>query len=357
MTQLYKKLVIKIGSNVLTREDGLLDMSRMAHLTGQIANLRKQGVQVLLVSSGAVAAGRGVVNMPEKTDAVARRQVWAAVGQVRLMQTYNELFALHGTLCSQVLVTKEDFRDRLHYINLRSCFAALLQHDILPIVNENDVVSVTELMFTDNDELAGLIAAMVDADALLILTNVDGIFNGNPAHANTVLIPEIESGMDLSKYISTEKSNFGRGGMLTKANIAKKVAKLGIAVHLANGRTNDILLRIIEGEKQGTFFKPQRKADKIKKWIAYTDGFTKGIVYLNEGAKTVLLSDKAHSLLPVGIVKIKGEFEKGDIIRLMDENENLIGLGMAQYSSEKALEKIGKQKQIPLVHYNYLFVL
>jgi glutamate 5-kinase len=357
MTTDYKKIVIKIGSNVLTREDGLLDMSRMAHLTGQIATWRKQGIEIILVSSGAVASGRGVIALPEKTDAVSRRQIWAALGQVKLMQTYNELLALHGTICSQVLVTKDDFRDRLHYINIRNCFSALLQHNILPIVNENDVVSVTELMFTDNDELAGLIATMIDADALIILTNVDGIYNGNPNDAQTCVIKTIESSGEVAKYITTEKSNFGRGGMLTKVNIAQKVAKLGIAVHLANGKKNDILSLILQGNAEGTFFKPQRKTDKIKKWIAYNDGFTKGIVYVNDGAKKVLLSDKAHSLLPIGITKIEGEFEKGDIIRLLDSQNKLLGLGMAQYSSEKAHEKVGKQKQTPLVHYNYLVIV
>ncbi len=352
----YQKIVIKIGSNVLTQANGLLDFSRMAHLTGQLAALRKEGIEIILVSSGAVASGRGAVQLPEKTDAVARRQIWAAVGQVKLMQSYNELFAFHQTVCSQVLVTKEDFRDRLHYINIKNCFAALLQHDILPIVNENDVVSVTELMFTDNDELAGLIAAMVDADALFILTNVDGIYNGNPTLPTSKVITEIDSHTDLSKYISTQKSDFGRGGMLTKANIARKVAKLGIAVHLANGKKDDVLLALANGTGEGTFFKPQRKADNIKKWIAYADGAAKGMVYINEGAKEALLASKAHSLLPVGITKIEGTFEKGEIIRIADQEGQLIGLGVAQYHAEKAQERIGKQKQKPLVHYDYLFV-
>jgi glutamate 5-kinase len=352
----YRKIVIKIGSNVLTQANGLLDFSRMAHLTGQLANLRREGIEIILVSSGAVASGRGAVQLTEKADAVARRQIWAAVGQVKLMQSYNELFALHQTVCSQVLVTKEDFRDRLHYINIKNCFSALLQHNILPIVNENDVVSVTELMFTDNDELAGLIAAMIDADALLILTNVDGIYNGNPALATSQVIREIEPDADLAKYINTQKSDFGRGGMLTKANIARKVAKLGIAVHLANGKKDDILLSLLHEETEGTFFKPQRKADNIKKWIAYADGAAKGMVYVNEGAKIALTSDKAHSLLPVGIIKIEGMFEKGEIIRIADSEGQLIGLGVAQYNSEKAKEKVGKQKQKALVHYDYLFV-
>jgi len=358
MENTTKKIVIKIGSNVLTQTNGLLDLQRMESLVAQVAALRQAGRQVVLVSSGAVAAGRGIVQLPDKAEAIAKRQVWAAVGQVQLMQVYSRLFAQHQITCSQVLVTKEDFRDRQHYINMKNCFTALWQHDVLPIVNENDVVAVTELMFTDNDELAGLIAAMLDVDTLCILTNVEGIYTGNPAESTSRLLTEISPSMDLSKYIVAQKSNFGRGGMLTKANIARKVAKLGIGVHLANGKKENILTNLLLQQAAiGTYFHPTKKADKIKKWLAYTDGFAKASVVVNEGAKTALLSDKAYSLLPVGIVKIEGEFEKGDIIKIIDTQQQVIGLGMAQYSAAKATEKIGQKQQKPLVHYDYLFLV
>src|ERR1700712_3441477 len=176
----YHRIIIKIGSNVITRADGLPDTERIAHLVNQIAEIKEQGKEVILVSSGAVASGRSLITVTDKYDAVATRQLLASIGQVKLINTYSHLFEKFDILCSQVLVTKEDFRDRLHYLNMKNCLEILLQHQVIPVVNENDVVSVTELMFTDNDELAGLIAAQLDADALIILTNVDGIFTGDP---------------------------------------------------------------------------------------------------------------------------------------------------------------------------------
>jgi len=176
----YNRIVIKIGSNVLTREDGLPDLERISHLVAQISEIKKQGKEVILVSSGAVASGRSLLSVSDKFDAVATRQLFASIGQVKLINTYSELFQKHNLVCAQVLVTKEDFRDRLHYLNMQNCFSILLQHNVVPVVNENDVISVTELMFTDNDELAGLIASMLKADALIILSNVDGIYNGDP---------------------------------------------------------------------------------------------------------------------------------------------------------------------------------
>src|SRR5438067_3548890 len=158
----YKKLVIKIGSNVLTKDSGLPDLDRIVHLTDEIAALKKEGRQIILVSSGAVAAGKSLVKVTEKYDVVATRQLLASVGQVQLINNYSDLFKAHKLICSQVLVTKDDFRDRLHYRNMLNCFQILLQHDIIPVVNENDVISITELMFTDNDELAGLIASMIN---------------------------------------------------------------------------------------------------------------------------------------------------------------------------------------------------
>src|SRR5471030_2856320 len=187
----YRRIIIKIGSNVFTQENGLPDLQRIEHLVEQIAAIKKQGKEVILVSSGAVASGRSMITVSEKSDAVAARQLLASIGQVKLINTYAHLFDQFEMLCSQVLVTKEDFRDRLHYLNMRNCLEVLLQHQVIPVVNENDVVSVTELMFTDNDELAGLIASMLNAQALIVLTNVDGIYDGDPNTEGTKIIEEI----------------------------------------------------------------------------------------------------------------------------------------------------------------------
>ncbi|MDP4207291.1 MAG: glutamate 5-kinase [Bacteroidota bacterium] len=355
---MYKTITIKIGSNVLTTPEGILNEKRIAHLVDQMAYLKQRGVNILLVSSGAVAAGRKIVPC-ERPDPVASRQLWASVGQVKLIQLYSELLGKHGMLCSQVLVTKEDFRDRQHFLNIRSCLETLLEHDILPIINENDVVSVTELMFTDNDELAGLITSMMDAEAMIILSNVDGIFDGNPEDTNSKVIPVIENDfIGITRFISTKKSDFGRGGMMTKYGMAKKVAMSGTPVHLANGRRENILIDILESNPGliQTFFSPGKKSTPIKKWLAYSDLSSKGEVYINEGARNILLSHKATSLLLIGVTQIKGDFMKGDIVKLIDHEGNLLGLGRSQYNSETAIKKIGEKNAKPIIHYDYLYL-
>jgi len=353
----YKKLVIKIGSNVLTRENGLPDLERMVHLTDEIAALKKEGRQIIVVSSGAVAAGKSLIKISGKYDEVAARQLLASVGQVQLIHNYSNLFKAHGLICSQVLVTKDDFRDRLHYRNMLNCFEILLQHDIIPVVNENDVISITELMFTDNDELAGLIASMIKADALIILTNVDGLYTGDPHDATSTVVEEVDPSItDFSSIVTTKKSNFGRGGMLTKCYMAGKIAQLGIAVHIANGTKEGILRKVIEHKVVHTKFLPFKGVSGKKRWIAHTDKYSKGMVQVNKGAKLALTGSKASSLLPVGITRIHGEFKKKDIIRIVDEDQKLIGLGIAEYSSEKAIELVGQKNQKPLVHYDYLYL-
>jgi glutamate 5-kinase len=356
---MYKTITIKIGSNVLTSSDGMPNEKKISHLVDQMAYLKSKGVNVLLVSSGAVASGRKIVSNLKRTDPVSSRQLWASVGQVRLIHLYSQLFEKHGILCSQVLVTKEDFRDRQHFLNIRNCLETLLEHNILPIINENDVVSVTELMFTDNDELAGLISSMMNVEAMLILSNVDGIYDGNPNDASSKVIPVIDQDFSsVAKYISTSKSNFGRGGMITKFGMAKKVALSGIPVHLANGCRENILLNILE-ERPGliqTYFRPGKKSSQIKQWLAYSEINTKGEVHINAGAKQILNSQKATSLLLIGVTAIKGDFLKGDIVKIIDENGHYIGLGKSQYNAETAIKKIGEKNTKPIIHYDYLYL-
>jgi len=353
----YQRIVIKIGSNVLTQSDGLPDLERIGHLVEQVAAIKSKGTEVILVSSGAVASGRSMISVSEKSDAVAARQLLASIGQVKLINTYSGLFGKFGILCSQILVTKEDFRDRLHYLNMRNCLEVLLQHHVIPVVNENDVVSVTELMFTDNDELAGLIAAMLNAQALIVLTNVDGIYDGDPKAPGSKLLEEINSTIELPSFIASGKSQFGRGGMVTKSTMAQKTAQLGIAVHIANGTTDNILIGVLEGKVPHTKFIPDKTKSGKKKWIAHSAHTATGSVKVNEGARSALTSNKATSLLPVGIVKILADFKKGEIIKLVDDENKLIGLGIAEYGSDKAEERIGQKNQKALVHYDYLYLL
>ena len=241
-----KRIVIKIGSNVLTRKDGKLDVTRMSALVDQVAWLRKQDIEVILVSSGAVACGRRELTVDHSLDSVEQRQLFSAVGQVKLVGLYYDLFREFGIHVGQVLTMKENFEPGEQYRNQQACMRVMLENDVLPIVNENDTVSVTELMFTDNDELSGLIAQMMQADTLILLSNIDGIYDGHPDDPASKIIPQVEPGRDLSQYIKAEKSAFGRGGMHSKYTTASKVSQAGIRVIIANGERENILVDLME---------------------------------------------------------------------------------------------------------------
>ena len=240
------RIVIKIGSNVLTRSDGKLDVTRMSSLVDQVAWLRQQGHEVILVSSGAVACGRREMQVDHTLDTVEQRQLFSALGQVKLVGLYYDLFREFNIHVGQVLTMKENFEPGEQYDNQRACMRVMLENGVLPIVNENDTVCVTELMFTDNDELSGLIAQMMEADTLILLSNIDGIFTGNPEDPDTELIRSVAPGTDLSKYIQTEKSAFGRGGMHSKYTTATRVQAAGIRVIIANGERDNILVDLIK---------------------------------------------------------------------------------------------------------------
>jgi glutamate 5-kinase len=240
------RIVIKVGSNVLTRHDGKLDVTRVSALVDQIAWLRRQGIEVILVSSGAVACGRRELTVDHSLDSVEQRQLFSAVGQVKLVGLYYDLFREYGVHVGQVLTMKENFEPGEQYQNQQACMRVMLENDVLPIVNENDTVSVTELMFTDNDELSGLIALMMQADTLILLSNIDGIYTGHPDDPQSELIREVAPDRDLSEYIQPEKSAFGRGGMHSKYTTAQKVQQAGIRVIIANGERDDILTALVE---------------------------------------------------------------------------------------------------------------
>lgn len=350
-------ITIKVGSNVITNSQGFPDEQVITSISSQISALRQQGHQVILVSSGAVAAGRSLYQFPKKADTVVQRQVLSSLGQVKLISLYKEAFEKQRMLCSQVLVTKEDFKSRTHYLNMQNCLSALLSNQIVPILNENDVVSVTELMFTDNDELAGLVSAMMNTHILIILTNVDGVYDGDPSLPGTNIIHQYDSkSINLSEIATGKKSGFGRGGILTKCQTAEKIAGIGIPVHIANGRTENIVPRILGNEEIGTRFPARKSASSLKKYMAHAYEEAKGKVVINEGAKQVLLSDKAHSLLPVGVTQVIGKFKKGDLIKIIDEKEREIGLGLARYGYKKAKEVTGLKNQKPVIHYDYLYL-
>jgi glutamate 5-kinase len=359
----YGRITVKVGSNVLTRADGTLDITQMSSIVDQIAALRRRGIEVILVSSGAMASGRSIMggSTGKNLDAVSARQLFSAVGQAKLINRYYELFSDHNIVCGQVLTTKESFATRDHYLNQKHCMEVMLEHDVIPIVNENDTISVTELMFTDNDELSGLIATMMDAQALILLSNIDGVYDGDPSDTKSHVIADISNGnhINAKSFIQPKKSSFGRGGMGTKYNTALKVAGEGITVAIANGRREGILTAIIDGDRTlpFTLFHPSKhSASSVKKWIAHSEGFAKGEIHVNQGAYEALVSPTATSLLPIGITSVEGEFERDDIVRIIAPDGKAFAYGRTSCDSNKAKAMAGSKGGRPIVHYDYLYI-
>ncbi|MEG2480290.1 MAG: glutamate 5-kinase, partial [Mucinivorans sp.] len=292
----------------------------------------------------------------DRLDEVSSRQVFAAIGQVALMNYYSKLFGSHSVVCGQVLTMKESFSDRGHYLNQKNCIEAMLSVGVLPIINENDTVSVTELMFTDNDELSGLVATMLKVDMLVILSNVNGVFDGPPQDSTSHLIRTVNpSEASIEQYIQNSRSTLGRGGMGTKQRIARGVALQGIEVVVANGHKENILTDIIlHNGTLCTRFTPKGKvASSVKRWLSQSESFAKGEIHLNQGAIEALsCPGKATSLLPVGVVRIDGEFRKGDIVRIVGPGGNLFALGKSSVASKDVEALNGR----PLVHYDYLYI-
>ncbi|MCD8210347.1 MAG: glutamate 5-kinase [Prevotella sp.] len=354
-----KRIVVKVGSNVLTRDDGKLDVTRMSAIVDQLSWLHNNGYEVILVSSGAVTCGRAELLVEKKLDSVEQRQLYSALGQAKLINLYYDFFREYNIPVAQVLTMKENFASRKKYLNQHTCMRVILENGAIPIVNENDTVSLTELMFTDNDELSGLIASMMDADMLVILSDVDGIYKNIEDEKTKTLVKLVNQETDISQYISQNKSSFGRGGMTTKCYVARKAAEEGIRVFIANGNRKDILKDLILNPKETphTEFAPSSlPASNIKKWIAHSGSFASGAVHINQKATEALLSEKPASLLPVGITQVEGDFDKGDIINIMSPEGIKIALGRTSYGSKEARQNMGQHGMRPLVHYDYLYI-
>ena len=356
-----KRIVVKIGSQVLCGLDGTLNREVLSNLVGQLAGLQADGWQVLLVSSGAVAAGKGLLTeqLRRISDPVARKQVLAATGQVRLMETYRELFAQQKLTVAQVLATKSDFQTRRHYLNMRGCVEALLTAGIVPIVNENDVVSVTELMFTDNDELAGLLAGMVKAELLCLLSTVPGVYDGDPQDASSQYIKQWDDERyQIEDIVSRGTSTLGRGGMGNKLAIARKVARLGTEVVIADGTDPQIMHRILGEDRAGTRFPVIGDASPAKRWLASADDHATGSVTVNKGAEEALLDqNRLASLLLVGVQSVAGQFDRGDVIQILNSSGKVLGCGQARIDHLEATKLMGQRGHKPLVHYDYLYLM
>jgi glutamate 5-kinase len=356
-----RRIVVKIGSQVLCDTQGELNHDVLAKLVTQLCSLAADGWQVLLVSSGAVAAGSGIggAQLQRINDPVVRKQVMAATGQVRLMETYRALFQKQGLTIAQVLTSKSDFQTRRHYLNMRGCIDALLSSGIVPIVNENDVVAITELMFTDNDELAGLLAGMVNADLLCLLSTVPGVYDGDPDQPESTCISTWDDEQhQIEDIVLRGTSALGRGGMHSKLSIARKTARLGTEVVIADGSDPEILVKVTGAQQAGTRFPALGEASPAKRWLASADDHAAGYVTVNDGAQAALL-DSSHlaSLLPVGVESVDGPFNSGDVIQIRNQEGRVLGCGRARYDHIEAERLQGKRGQKALIHYDYLYLV
>ena len=354
-------LVIKIGTAALGAADGMPDAKLLGGLVAELVALKQAGHQVILVSSGAVGTGRALVKKQtalQHCDPVAERQILASLGQARLMSLYQELLTPHGLLASQVLLTKQDFRTRAHHKHMEHLFQALRQQPrILPIVNENDSVTVDELMFTDNDELAGLLAAMMNADRLIILSHIAGVYDRPPDEDDAAIIPLIDFVKKTGIPSATRgKSQSGRGGMVSKLGMARKLAGLGIQTHVAAAREEKVISRLLKGQALGTTVMPSPgKRNAVKRWLASEVQKARVRITANVClAEIIKKPDVALSILPVGLTKISGDFDKGDLVQIVDEKGQALALGVARYDAATLRPALGKQNQPVFIHYDQL---
>lgn len=352
------KVVIKVGTQSILASDGTPCDEVMRHLVEQIAVAQKNGHHVVLVSSGAVGSGRKVAEELlgfEFGSSLGEKQVLASLGQHELMHVYARLFKAENLLASQLLLTKQDFQSRHHYLNIARLLQVILERrTIIPIINENDSVAIEELMFTDNDELAGLIAAQINADLLVILTNVDGVFTGHPEHFDSKLIPLIQTEADWPT-VTPHKTLHGRGGMLSKLSTARKMSSLGITTHIANINIPSVISRLLAGEAIGTKIIPRKKKSNIKRWMAYNSDKKMGSIVINPGLQHILSEGtRAVSILPVGIIRCDGAFRKSDLIEILTNDGQSIGLGIAQYDANKLADYLGQKDKPEFIHYNQL---
>lgn len=368
----YKRVVVKVGSNLLTAGTERLDLEMMASLVGQIARLHNAGIDVVLVTSGAIAAGRHRLGLQKDRKGIPFKQVLAAVGQSHLMHAYDQLFGWHGITVAQTLLTRADLSNRLRYLNARNTLLALLELKVVAIVNENDVVAVEEIAeakFSDNDNLSARVANLVDADLLVILTDITGLFTADPRiDPDARLIPYvIKVDAQIEKLAGGVGSDKGRGGMATKLEAAKLATASGVSVVIASGRERDVIGRLARGEELGTFFAPRiDRLESRKRWML-GDLSVKGSIVIDDGAVKAL-TKKGKSLLPAGIVGFEGKFQRGDNVTLVDLLGRKVACGTVNYGytevavvkghrSDRILELLGYEYGEEVVHRNNLVIL
>ncbi len=332
-------LVVKVGSSSIAYRNGKPNLSRMESLVRELSDLHNRGLKVMLVTSGAIGLGLNRLGFPGRPKNMPEKQAAAAVGQGMLMHIYEKLFAEYGVTVGQVLLTREDFSDRGRFLNARNTLYALLGLGVIPIINENDTVAVDEIKLGDNDNLAALVGGLVDAECLILLSDVDGLYSGDPRTVKDAgLIPEVsEISDEMERIAGGTGSRLGTGGMSTKLQAAKVAMHSGMIMVLANAAGRDVVRRIMAGEKIGTVFWPQVKLENRKRWIAYSSS-VQGKIFVDDGAARALLQN-GKSLLPSGIFGVEGSFGVGNTVCVVDPRGREIARGIVNYAAGE-IEKI-----------------
>jgi len=355
----YKRIVAKFGTSLLTHGENKLNRNMMSALVSQIAQLHGEGIESLIVSSGAITAGRYKLGLTKKVKGIPYKQVLASVGQSRLMNVYEQLFNEHDITVAQALLTKSDLSDRAGYLNTRNTLLALMELGVICIANENDVVAVDELeeaKFGDNDNLSAMIANLIDADILLILSDIAGLYTDDP-HKNPEarLIPQVEKiDKDIESMGNDTTGTLGTGGMATKIEAARLATTSGVTVVIADGREPDVIVRVASGEALGTRFLPVfNRVESRKRWML-SGLSTRGKLVVDSGAVQALINQK-RSLLAAGVRQIEGEFHRGDIVNIHDPEGNRIGCGIINYSSDdmQKIKGAHSDKIVPLLGHDY----
>jgi glutamate 5-kinase len=337
-----RRVVIKIGSGVISSDAGL-DGPRIEALCQDILDLRQRGFEVVVVSSGAVAAGKGDLGITGRPQTIPLKQAAAAIGQSRLMRTYKEAFRTHGVTVAQVLLTRDDLANRRRYLNARNTLMTLLEYGVVPIINENDTVVVDEIRFGDNDNLSAMVTNLVEAQLLAILSDVDGLYDSDPRqNPQAQLITEVERiNEEVEAMAGEEEGPLGTGGMATKIKAAKRATLCGAGTAIINGRIPKNLRFLFDGHELGTYFLPARDPIAARKhWIAFTKK-PRGKLLLDEGARAAII-DGGKSLLPSGVRQIEGEFDRGDAVRLCTLDGREFAKGVTNYSSLELLRIMGR---------------
>ena len=345
----HKRIVIKLGTNVLRNEDGEVAISRIYSFIEDMAKLVKQGKEVILVTSGAVGLGKKKLNL-ESTAEDGVKQACAAVGQSRLMSFYENGFGIYDIPIAQILLTEDDFSLRYRYLSLRTTLNKILEFGVVPIINQNDTVSTIKMnamlsgmkvCFSDNDKLSALVSSELDADLLILLSDIEGLYTANPKeNPDAKLIPVVENVTDEIMALGTDASEGGRGGMRTKLEAAKLVTRFGGRVLIANGKIPYVISKIFDKEEIGTIFLPtQENLPDKKRWIGYATNI-RGQLIVNQGAKKAVL-EQCSSLLPIGIINVINDFRQGEVVSICDENNVEFARGMVNYSSEECRKIVG----------------